>query len=199
MSRTRRAITLVELLIAITILVIVTGSTMLVFRGITKAWKSGQMRTERYQQARLLFDLFSRELPSSVANARYPFVGLGAGQEATIKDGSQYAELFFVGALPGRSGLVERGYWVNQDGQLMCHDEEPADGDYESTGSDELCGSDVTGFEVAYHDGQGWLTGWDGRAGSTQAGQIPKAVRITLTVGRQAGERFETIIRIPTS
>ena len=190
--------TLVELLIAISILVTVVASTMLVFRGITKAWRSGELRTERYQQARLLFDLFARELPSSVANARYPFIGLEAGEAQPLKDGSRYAELFFVGALPGRSGLVERGYWVNGDGQLMCHDEEPADGDYEATGSDEFCGSTIKDFEVAYHDGQGWLTSWDGRI-SPHVGQIPKAVRIRLTIGEGAGERFETVIRIPTS
>ncbi|TPW07122.1 MAG: hypothetical protein FD129_2601, partial [bacterium] len=157
----RPGLTLVELLIAISILVTITASTMLVFQGITRAWRSGQLRTERYQQARLLFDLFSRELPSCVANARYPFVGPAAG-EASLKEDSRQAEVFFVGALPGRSGLVERGYWVNADGQLMCHDEEPADGDY-ATGADELCGSDVTGFEAAYHDGAGWLAAWDGR------------------------------------
>ena len=74
----RAGMTLVELLVAVAILITVTASTMLVFRGITKAWQSGQLRTERYQQARLLFDLFVRELSSSVQSGKYPFIGKDA-------------------------------------------------------------------------------------------------------------------------
>src|SRR3990167_7373151 len=99
----RNGLTLVELLVAMAILVTVTASALLIFRGITKAWRTGELRTERYQQARLLLDLFGRELSSSVVNPRYPLIG--------TQD-----ELFFVGTLPGRTGLVERGYWVTGDG-----------------------------------------------------------------------------------
>ncbi len=192
-------LTLVELLIAMTILIVVTGSTMLMFRGITRAWRSGQLRTERYQQARLLFGLFTRELSSCVVDARYPFLGIDKTQDAPLKPHSQQDELFFVGAIPGRAGLVERGYWVNDRRELMCHDEEPADGDYRHTGTDELCGQEVSDFDVSYFDGTAWLTQWDGRTGSLQAGKAPKAIRINLTIGTLHGERFETVIYLPAS
>lgn len=192
-------LTLVELLIAMAILVTVTASTMLIFRGITRAWRSGQLRTERYQQARLLFDLFARELSSCVVQARYPLIGNDAAQGAPLKAGSTRDELFFVGALPGRAGLVERGYWVNAAGDLMCHDEEPADGDYMTTGTDEVCGSEVVEFDVSYFDGTTWLTQWDGRLGALQTAKAPKALRIVLTIGEQDGEQFETVIHVPTS
>lgn len=191
--------TLVELLIAMAILVTVTGSTMLIFRGITQAWRTGQLRTDRYQQARLLFDLFARELSSCTANPRFPVVGTDAATGAPLKPGSTQDELFFVGALPGRGGLVERGYWLNDQAELMCHDEEPADGDYVASGASELCGSQVTAFDVAYFDGAQWLSTWDGRAGGLQEAQLPKAVRIVLTIGEEREERFETVIRIPAS
>ena len=180
------------------VLVIVTMSTMLVFRSVTQAWRGGQLKTERYQQARLLFDLFARELSSCVANPRYPFVGIDAEAGQPLKTGATQDELFFVGALPGRAGLVERGYWVNERGQLMCHDEEPADGNW-STGTDEVCGADVTGFDAPYFNGTDWLNEWDGRVGGAQAGQVPKAVHIVLTIGKPKGEAFETITYIPTS
>jgi len=181
------------------ILVTVTASTMLVFRGITRAWQSGQLRTERYQQARLLFDLFARELSSCVVNARYPFIGHDEGQGTSLKAASRQDEVFFVGAIPGRAGLVERGYWVNGVDELICHDEEPADGDYVATGMDELCGSGVAEFSVLYFDGTQWLTQWDGRPDAPQAAQVPKAIRITLTIGEPKGEQFETVIYLPTS
>jgi type II secretory pathway pseudopilin PulG len=190
--------TLVELLIAAAILVTVMGSTWLIFQGIMRAWRSGQLRTERYQQVRLLTDLFARELSSCVASARYPFVGVEAGSGTALKPGSAQDEVFFVGALPGRTGLVERGYWINQQQELMCHDEEPADGDY-ATGADEVCGVDVLQLELAYFDGTAWVPQWDGREGGAQAAQLPKAVRIVLQVGKdQTGGPFETIIAIPT-
>lgn len=191
-------LTLVELMIAMAILVTITGSTMLMFRGITQAWRSGQLRTERYQQARLLSDLFAREISSCVTQARYPFVGHDAEGER-FKDESAADELFFVTVVAGRAGLIERGYWVNGEGQLMCHDEEPADGDYDTAGADEPCGTDVEGFEVSYFDGTLWLSEWDGREGADQTAQVPKAVRLVLTIGEQKPEQFETIVHVPTS
>ena len=179
------------------ILVTISASTALIFRGIARAWRTGTLRTERYQQARLLFDLFGRELSSSVASARYPFIGTQPADDTRVQAGSAQDEAFFVGTLPGRAGFVERGYWVNGRGQLLCHDEEPPDGDY-ATGGSELCGSDVTEFKLSYFDGSEWLTRWDGRSGA-QTGQLPKALHIVLSIGRDTPERFETVIYVPTS
>lgn len=196
-----------ELLIAVAILVTVMMSTMLIFRGISRAWQTGQLRTERYQQARLLFDLFARELSSCVVNARYPFLGNNIGANSgnnappghPLKPGSTQDELFFVGALPGRAGLVERGYWVNGNGELMCHDKEPADGDYATGGLDESCGHDIVMLDISYFDGTAWLVQWDGRPGGAQEGRIPKALHIALTISAHHGEQFETVIVLPTS
>lgn len=194
----RSGITLVELLIAMTILVVLTGSTMVIFRGITGAWRTGQMRTERYQQARLLFDLFNRELATNVMDLRYPFIGLDADGPEQINSASTADEVYFVGTLPGRAGLVERGYWVDDAQHLMCHDDEPADGDYAS-GVSELCGTKIEKFDVTYFDGSQWLSAWDGRPAGLQAALLPKAVHIVLVVGGEAPRRFETVIYIPTS
>jgi len=190
--------TLVELLVAMAILVTVTTSAMLIFRGITRAWRTGELRTERYQQARLLLDLFGRELTSSIVSLRYPLVGTKAADPVRLVEGSASDELFFVGTLPGRTGLVERGYWVTANGELMCHDEEPADGDY-ATGTSDVCGRDVAQFNLTYFDGSTWVDRWDAHPGAAQAGRLPKAVHIVLSIGRQTPERFETIIYIPTS
>ncbi len=190
--------TLVELLVALTILVVVSGSTLIIFRGITRAWRTGELKTERYQQARLLFDLFERELSSCVASARYPLIGMPQAEASPLKVESIGDELFFVGTLPGRGGFIERGYWLNANDQLMCHDDASGDGDY-ATGADELCGTEVSEWAATYFNGTDWLDRWDGRAGGAQAGQLPKAIHLILMVGQQKPERFETIISIPTS
>ena len=193
-----RGLTLVELLVAMAILVTVSAASLLIFRGITRAWRTGELRTERYQQARLLFDLFERELSSSVADARYPLIGVKSDAGIPLHEGSTFDELFFVGRLPGRNGFVERGYWVDAAGHLMCHDGDPADGDY-ATGTSESCGREVSQFHVSYFDGERWVDQWDGRPAALQAGRLPKAVHIVLTIGRQAPEPLETIIYVPTS
>jgi prepilin-type N-terminal cleavage/methylation domain-containing protein len=193
-----KGLTLVEVLVAVSILVTVSASTFLIFRGITRAWRTGTLRTDRYQQGRLLCDLFERELTSSVANVRYPLIGAPASGASALVPGARSDAVFFVGALPGRSGFVERGYWVDASGQLICHDDEPADGDY-ATGSADICGHDITGFVAVYFDGQQWLERWDGRPDGAHAGWLPKAVKITITVGRQSPETFETVIHVPAS
>ena len=181
-----------------TILVVVSASAALIFRSIGNAWRTGNLRTARYQQARLLIDLFTRELASSTANPRFSLVGTLAADKKPLKSGSTADELFFVGTLPGRAAFVERGYWVNAAGDLMCHDDDSEDGDY-ATGQEEVCGRDVAGLTVGYFDGAVWQPRWDARPGHAQAGRLPKAIRISLTISRQRPESFETVVYVPTS
>ncbi|MBI1992559.1 MAG: hypothetical protein HYY59_08095 [Candidatus Omnitrophica bacterium] len=187
--------TLVELVVALTILVSVSAASFVIFRGITRAWKTGALRTERYQQARFLFDLFERELSSCVANPRYPLVGLKRGEASPLHAGRAVAdELMFVGALPGRTGLVERGYWVDAEGTLMCHDDESRDGTY-ATGASEACGRGLSAFEIGYFNGTEWIDRWD----AARQGVVPHAVRIALTLRGERPERFETVVHVPAS
>lgn len=189
------AFTLVDLLMAMAILLIVVSVTWMMFRGILRAWQRGQIHTERYQQARLLSELFTRELSCATPNPRYPLLGNPPDAE-TLKPHSVQGSVFFVGTLPGRSGLVERGYWLASTGELMCHDDEPSDGDY-ATGSDEPCGIGVRGFTVSFYDGTAWRDDWDARAGGAQAGRLPVAVRLLLELGATGEAPFETVIRLP--
>jgi len=190
---------LIEVVIAVAILVVVMSSTLVVLTGATRAWRKGQGQAERYQQARLLMDLFGRELRSSLAGSQHPFLGLSAADATALKPASMQQAVFFVGALPGRAGLVERGYWMAADQTLMCHDEEPADGDYATVGADEICAQRVSGFSVSYFDGVEWLAAWDGRPDGAQAGRLPTAVRLTLTLDGPHEESFETVVHVATS
>ena len=174
------------------ILVVVGTSTALMFRGVTQAWSRGQLRTERYQQARLLFDVFTRELTSTVANPRYPLAGVDAA-DTRLRAGGLYDELFFVGTLPGRAGLVERGYWVNANHELMCHDQEPADGHY-ATGAEQRCGREVFQSDLAYFTCSAWVTRWQATDGS-----LPKAVQVTISLGQSHPQQFQTVVDVPTS
>ena len=189
------ALTLIELLVALTILVSISASTVLIFRGVTRAWRTGSLRTERYQQARLLFDLFNRELSSTVASRHYPLVGLKRLEASPLHDGpAAQDELMFVGTFSGRAGFIERGYWVDSSGDFMCHDDDSGDGDY-ATGTSDLCAQDVASFTVTYFDGTAWLDHWEAHI----EGDLPKAIRIELALGRGKPETFQTVIYVPTS
>lgn len=190
----RAGLTLVELLVALSILVVVSASTALIFRGISRAWQAGSLKSERYQQARLLLDLFERELASCLVSPQYPLIGQPAGSADPLWEGAAADSLFFVGALTGRAGLTERGYWVNAEQELLCHDEAPADGD-PATGISERCGRDVTALQIRYYDGAQWQDAWDSAAATT----LPKAIRLTLTLGTKKSETFETVVHVPAS
>ena len=187
-------LTLVELLVALSILVVVSASTALIFRGISRAWQTGALKSERYQQARLLLDLFERELASCFVSPQYPLIGQPAGSPAPLWASAQADSIFFVAALTGREGLTERGYWVGAEQALMCHDEAPADGD-PATGLSERCGREVAALQIRYYDGAQWQDAWDSGA----AAALPKAVRLTLTLGAKKPETFETVIHVPAS
>ena len=197
-STQHTGMTLVEILVAMTILIIVSASAMLIFRSISNAWRTGQLRTERYQQARLLIDLFTREVSSCAANTRFPLIGTSAGDLARVKKESVGDELFFAGTIPGRDGVIERGYWLTANGELMCHDDASGDGDY-ATGDAEVCAREMAELKIAYFDGTNWQSRWDARAEQPQAGTWPKAIRFSITLGRQKPESFETIVNVPTS
>lgn len=193
MSRAQ-GLTLVELLVALSILVVVSASTALIFRGISRAWQVGSLKSERYQQARLLLDLFERELSSCLASTQYPMIGQPAGSADPLWEGASSDRVFFVGALTGRAGLTERGYWVNAQQELMCHDEAPADGD-PATGLSERCGREVAGLQIRYYDGAQWQEVWD----SGPVAALPQAIRVTLTLGAKKPETFETVVHVPAS
>lgn len=187
-------LTLIELLVALSILVVVSASTAIIFRGISRAWQTGSLKSERYQQARLLLDLFEREMASCLVSAEYPLIGRPSGSAQPLWEGVSSDSVFFIGALTGRAGLTERGYWVNSQQELMCHDEAPADGD-PATGLSERCGREVAALQIRYYDGAQWQEAWDSGASAA----LPKAVRLTLSLGASRPETFETVVHVPAS
>ena len=193
-SANRFGMTLIEILVAMTILILVSASAALIFRSVSNAWRTGQIRTERYQQARLLIDLFTHEVSSCAANARFPLVGTSVGDSERIIKDSSGDELFFAGTIPGRQGLIERGYWLAPDGSLMCQDDASGDGNY-ATGDAEICARNVQGFHVSYFDGTDWQSRWNAKVTESW----PKAIKFSVIVGKQKPETFETIVNVPTS
>jgi prepilin-type N-terminal cleavage/methylation domain-containing protein len=113
--RQRRAFTLVELLIAMTILSLVVILLASLLSGVSRAWTSGEQQVETFQDGRAILELMSRELAQAVISPKLQLV-----QNPTLTGAKQRANssnLFWqVGLTATNSGnLCEVGYFLAED------------------------------------------------------------------------------------
>ncbi len=181
------------------------AASVTVFRGIAKSWQRGEVRSLRYQNARAIFDIVSRELSSTLPpDRRAPFLGVGPS-EAPLKPGATGPELFFVTLVPAASptDTVEVGYWLRaQDHMLMRHLDTHPDFNFQTADADEPLGTQVAAWSLSYFDGQAWVDRWDSRDEAPQAGRLPRAIRISVSVqdpGGREQESFDTTVSLPVS
>lgn len=204
MSR-REGFTLLEMLIALALLAIIVAASVTVFRGVAQSWQRGEVRSLRYQNARAIFDVMNREISSILPPDRQtPLVGLAA-DDPPLKAGSTGPALFFVALVPGAAptDVTEIGYWLRGgDQMLMRHLDTDPDVDFQTADADEPLGTQVSAWSLAYFDGAAWQDRWDARQGGAQAGRLPKAVRISVTVQDRGGreqETFDATVSLPVS
>ena len=193
------------MLVALSLLGVLVAASVTVFRGIAQSWQRGEVRSLRYQNARAIFDIVSRELSSTLPpDRRAPFLGVGP-DDAPLKPGASGPAIFFVTLVPAASPTetVEIGYWLRaQDHMLMRHLDTKPDLDFRTADADEPLGTQIASWSLSYFDGTDWLDHWDSRDGAPQAGRLPKAVRIGVTVqdpGGREQELFDTTVSLPVS
>lgn len=178
---------------AMTILVIVIGSTLAIFRVTTNSWKKGEMRAQRYQTARFILERISREVSSIIpsSEARPTCVG------------TQDRFYFVCSIADATASSTEVGYWLDEITlELIRTHQSPPDYDFDTFDEEESLTEDVSSLEFLYHDGEAWIETWDSREGGEQAGRLPRAVKVSFTVEdlRGAGsEDFSTVITLATS
>lgn len=68
------AFTLVELLIAMTILTLLVVLTASLLSSVSKAWVSGQQQVETFQDGRAILNLIARDLSQAVISQRLQFI-----------------------------------------------------------------------------------------------------------------------------
>jgi len=205
---TKKGFTLVEILVATTILVIAMASIYVSFQGGVTAWAKGTARMEVYLNARAALDMMSREISSAMVNGwpattgrRMDFLGLsGSGTND---------QLFFIN--PPRSNdttgnLYEIEYWRNGSDLMRHYAGVSTDFTFPTptTSNSDTLISNVTRLGFQYYNGStsSWRDTWDSQVGAAEEGTLPEAVKITITVqdkqGRQT-KQFSTIVYLPTS
>ena len=117
-----RAFTLIEIMITTVVLSLLIAGVYSIFKGSADSWTKGNVRMERYQNARAILEMMSREISCAMVNEARKIYMLGVDnngfQTNSIKD-----ELYFVAPinptsdiiLNNKSDLCEMGYYIKGD------------------------------------------------------------------------------------
>jgi general secretion pathway protein J len=191
-----RGFTLVEIILAVSILAVVVLLATAALRVGLRAWEAGQRRVDLEQENRALVELVGEALSGA-----HPYQSrLGQNPERVVLFEGEAEEVRFVTTAPtfvlnapaaafhavvlGRKGpealrLVER---------LVPTDEPFA------PGSERVLSRSVTRFKLAYRDETGvWQERWDGR----EAEGLPTAVRFELVVGTAVRTAPAVVVPLP--
>ena len=188
--------TLIEVLLAVSILAVVVLLATAALRVGLRSWETGQRRVDLQQEYRALVELVSESLAGA-----FPYQGsLGQNPERVVLFQGEPDEVRFVTSAPpltldapaapfhavvlGRKGddalrLVER---------LV-----PTDDPFASS-PERVLSRSVTRFTLAYRDESGgWQDTWDGR----EAAGLPSAIRFELAVRGLARTGPAVVVTLP--
>ncbi len=199
-SARRRAatgMTLLEVIVALTILVVIVTVLLAGLRVGVRAWEAGERRVAAQQQLRAVIELLTEALATAV-----PYRGrLGDGLDRVTLFQGESEEIRFVTtapplvldapATPFHAVTVRR---TNEDQLRLVERMVPADEPFGDDGARAILSRSVTAFKVEYRDGQGaWMDRWDPR----NAGGLPSAVRVGLTIRERGQAERTTTFLVP--
>jgi general secretion pathway protein J len=194
--RDRRGFTLLEVILAVSILAVIVLLATAALRVGLRAWEAGQRRADLQQESRALVELVSEALAGASAYRGR----LGLSPERIVLFEGEPEEVRFVTSAPpltldaptapfhavvlGRKGqdtlrLVER----------LVPSEDPF-----AQEPERVLSRSVTRFTLAYRDEDGaWQERWDAR----EAGGLPTAVRVELAVAGLPRTTPALVVQLP--
>jgi general secretion pathway protein J len=207
MKRARRGFTLLELLVAISILAMVSVLIYGAFSAMQKSRAGLERVQERYREGRMAMQRISRDLASCYLSLHVPvdtrlavqktsFIGKRGSPTDRLdfnafsntrrdrnKHESDQAELSYFGSEnPDRSGTLDLARRVSTNLDL----------DPQHGGRVEVLATDIDLFQLDYLDPQSglWNETWDSTQVTGQPNRLPLQVRITLVLN--SGQRSRT-------
>ena len=201
--------TIIELLVASTILVILFGSITAVFLAANRAWTQSEARAQIHQNAREALSQMSREIatafPSSDSNKQLVLTHSTYTVDATTYDDDQ---LTFVAAYnftpdPGEYDLTHLGYRLNtadlDDIKLQRYKKDFCS-TYDGSTLDSNAWKEMALYIISLnfrcHDSSSWNDIWTSPA-------LPEAVEITIQVQdkqkRYEPMTFQNVVYLSTS
>ncbi|MBN1587320.1 MAG: prepilin-type N-terminal cleavage/methylation domain-containing protein [Candidatus Omnitrophica bacterium] len=181
-----RGLSLVEVMVAAALVAIIFTGALMLFRSATSSWSKGEDQVERAQHIRLIGERIGTQI-SSAYWKREGGIHLKGSADA----------LFFVsssGDLVFGGDLVEVGYWLEPNGDLLTYVESNPDFDFE-TGNPESLLKAIGSLSFSYYDGEAWLEEWDTEIKHA----MPRAVRVRVSLEDSPEEVFETMAFVNTA
>ncbi|MFH1460675.1 MAG: prepilin-type N-terminal cleavage/methylation domain-containing protein [Candidatus Omnitrophota bacterium] len=218
-----KAISLIELLVTLSIMVLIISVLYSVFSISLRGWKKSNNLLDVSTTARVVLERMSREISSAIIKPGNEFYCAGYDQTAPsgFRTDNQADEFYFIAAVNPNyatgSDLCELGYWLglSEEEELVLkrfyvaddRKDDPADPEFDfnyATGSSFEFAVNVQGLNFQFYDQAGAnYNSWDSRT----SGNAPSKIKITITVSYGKGAKatnpdfiskdFSTIISFP--
>jgi len=205
MQKKNKGFSVAELIIAFTILVIVSSMVAVIFRSTQQSFLNAKAFQHVIDLARQTVMRIHNNLQATYVESTgiINFVGIDAAG-TQIKLNSESDEVFFVlpDSVNATGDICEIGYWQRNDGHIMRHIDTSPDFDFSTASGDDELGLVVSELNFEYYDGAIYHDSWDSRSGGANEGEFPKAIKFSFYVS-DAGEvikkKFESLVRIAST
>lgn len=194
--------TLIEVMVAFTVLGFILLIIFGVFRLGLSAWEKGESIQEEYQKVRIISQLISRQIKSIVP---YKIKTQKAEGDYLAFQGKAHS-LKFVSSLPLKTsrpeGFVYAVYDFQEGGRFVLYEERVLNRDFMEEDPKEELGvsllEEISEVRFEYYQEEdpekeqagGWLTEWDAK----EKRELPKAIRMTLLLKDGRGEKEDSIL-----
>lgn len=204
--RCSSGVTLIEMLVALVILTLIVGSVYVAFDSGKQSWQVGDTMSQRYQNARGILDVMSREIATAMVDAmESPFNIYCIGKADAF---------YFTGPLKSidvdsvdvTDNLYRSGYWWKSStekgekpGVLMRGFEGREDDEPYYTFADlsnNPLGVHIKDLDLRYYNGTIWANTWNS---GDEYNVLPKAIEIRLTAEDESATKsrvFRTIVTL---
>lgn len=194
-----RGMTLLEVLVAVSVLVMISLLIYGAFESMTRGKKAEALRTDRSRQGREAVERIARELQGAYLSAHQPQstslqtrLTVFVGQNISSADRLDFASFAHrrVEKEAKESDQAEIGYFVVKDPDaadkrdLVRREQTPIDMTPQRGGVVNVVAEDIEAFDLKYLDPLTgtWSDSWDSTQVGGQLSRVPLEVKITLTL-----------------
>jgi general secretion pathway protein J len=191
-----RGFTLVEIMVAVTIVTLLLTMVYGVVTSVTGASRRIEEDGESYHRARVIFDRIGREIRGAYRVSSNPRTVFTGGETS---DGEPFLELTTTSVTPagGRLGGISRVRYQLQDdteteddGKVLLRREAPLLGEEGDPGREYRLATGIGTMQWRFSSGGNWLDEWDRG--------LPEMVELTLTMRIGGGIiPFRTVFDVP--
>ena len=184
-AKPKYGFSLLELLIALFLLLVIAGGSLLLLRTAGQSWFRGEAETAVQTEARNLIAFLNRLIPGAVL--------INSGNEEQFKFSGHPDRVSFCALISENKKKTDFArvviFWEEKDGAIYVFEERAGSGreifsGSGKTGSQPLS-SGVTKFKLSYFDGKKDRSIWDSGKDGPEEGSLPKAVFLDFQLSGQ--------------